>query len=436
MRSRGGSFALGAFLVFSLGMVSSQRGWWPATIYADAYSAWQAQKERARLIASRGGALNRNSNALAASGRVRSDSDAQHYEGFTFICKDDYTPILVDMRGTPVYQWQVPFSKAWPNPPPVTNPVPAIATYSVSAHVYPNGDVVEVLQGVGDTPYGYGLIKMDMHSRVLWTYSKNVHHDVHVASDGRIYTLIQSFHKKVLPGLEFYHYPILADSVVVLSPNGDEELRILIIAAFLDTPYQSMLPELFEQRFKGHERKFDITHANSAMPLEPKLASKFPQFKAGDILLSLKNMDMIAVLNPQTRKIIWAMRGPWEDQHQARFLPNGNIMVFDNEGLIISEKRRNSRMLEVNPVTQEIVWEYDGNKNNIIYTEDKGGYDLLPGGNVLLFSTNQGIISEVAPGGKEIWRYKLTVPIPAAERWAPSYFTDEFCIKIGCKNNE
>lgn len=426
-----------SFLVFSFGVLSSQLQWWPATIFAHAQDAYRAYNEREQRVAgTRPKDTNgRNGENIGNSGKIRSNEPDATYAGFTFICKDDYSPVLVDMQGKRAHQWQVPFSAAFPPPSHIKNPVPDHATYCVSAHLYPNGDVIEVLQAAGDTPYGYGLIKMDKDSKVLWTLAAGVHHDVHVASDGRIYTLIQDYIHEPIPQLDFYTYPILPDWVVIMTPEGEMQKKISVLHAFLGTPFEPILKVIYDRRFKNYENKFDVTHANSVMPLEPAIAGKFKGYKPGFLLVSLKNMDALVVIDPETEKVVSMLRGEWKNQHQARFLENGNILLFDNDGAPTTDKTKFSRVLEIKPDTQEIVWAYEGHPKNRYYTKDKGGASLLPNGNTLTFSTNQGRVIESNREGKEVWHYKLSIPIPQAERFPSSYFTPEFCEKFNCKDS-
>ena len=79
-------------------------------------------------------------------------------------------------------------------------------------------------------------------------------------------------------------------------------------------------------------RSNDPTHLNNVEPLPRAMAAAFPQFAPGDLLISLRNMNTMAVLDPRTRKIKWAMSGQFVQQHDPDFLPNGNIMLFDNLG--------------------------------------------------------------------------------------------------------
>ena len=65
----------------------------------------------------------------------------------------------------------------------------------------------------------------------------HVHHDVDVGEDGTIYTLAQKIVSEPPAGLESFAAPYLADSLVVLSADGQELQNIPIVEAFADSPY-------------------------------------------------------------------------------------------------------------------------------------------------------------------------------------------------------
>src|SRR3712207_9276565 len=51
-------------------------------------------------------------------------------------------------------------------------------------------------------------------------------------------------------------------------------------------------------------------------------------------------------------------RGPWLRQHDPDLLPNGNILLFDNQGHV--GPGGITRVMEFDPGTQQIVWAYAG----------------------------------------------------------------------------
>ena len=76
-----------------------------------------------------------------------------------------------------------------------------------------------------------------------------------------------------------------------------------------------------------------------------------------------------------------ALSGSFVQQHDPDFLPNGHIMVFDNLGGDPACGR--TRILEIDPTLQTVVWSYDGCGEKPFDSERRGVQELLPNGNVL-----------------------------------------------------
>ena len=108
---------------------------------------------------------------------------------------------LIDMEGEVLHAWRRPYSTVWEKGGAVRRPQPDTHVYFREAMVYPNGDLLAVYEGVGDTPYGYGLVKLDRDSEVLWSYLAHTHHDLDIAPDGRIYVLTHAFVDEPLEGV-------------------------------------------------------------------------------------------------------------------------------------------------------------------------------------------------------------------------------------------
>ncbi len=50
---------------------------------------------------------------------------------------------------------------------------------------------------------------------------------------------------------------------------------------------------------------------------------------AGDLLLSMRNFNALAVLNKASGKIVWMQHGPWGQRHDPDIAPDGTVTVFD-----------------------------------------------------------------------------------------------------------
>lgn len=123
-------------------------------------------------------------------------------------------------------------------------------------------------------------------------------------------------------------------------------------------------------------------------------------FKKGHILISIRSFHTIAVVDPIMQKVTWAMTGLWKMQHQPTVLDNGNILLFDNQGY-----HAMSKVVEFNPLTQEVVWAYRGNEDNKFYSRTSGSNQRLSNGNTLITETDYGRAFEVTTNRDVVWEF-------------------------------
>lgn len=329
---------------------------------------------------------------------------------------------LIDMHGDVVHKWEASFSRIWPDPPHLQGHVEDSEVCFFGGRVYPNGDILVVFHDMATTLRGCGLVKLDRDSNVLWKYSANVHHDVDIGIDGTIYAVQQQNMNEMPAGLEHIRPPCIADHLVLLTPDGREAREpISILEAFRDSPYSVLLstiegwPEGETAANAQAPSGADILHTNFVHVLSDDLAPHFPMFKAGQVLISVRELDAIAVLDPDNRCVVWAARGPWRRQHDAQFLPNGHLLIFDNLGaqrsiwsvsnhgqLLILDSLRplmGARVLEYDPQTQAFPWSYSGG----FHCPTRGMVQRLPNGNTLVVDSEGGRILEVTPGKDLAW---------------------------------
>jgi hypothetical protein len=401
------SYVLGAAVVYFK---------WPTSAYLhDAFIGGEAWLEQQDTLAAAPIAR-----PLQAINDV--DEPSKTFDGFTLFTTDSGAQAtLINMRGQVVHKWEAPFSRVWPNPQHVREPVPDDKIYLFCCHLYPDGSLLAVYHGTGDTPYGYGLAKIDKDSKVLWTYSANVHHAVDVGEDGTIYVLSHEIIHEMPRGLEYLHTPALVGNLVLLSPGGQELQKISLLEALRDSPYALYLGS----RVGGDQVEWDILHSNSVEVLRSNLAQHFPLFKAGQVLISIRELDSIAVLDPKTRSIAWAAHGPWRGQHDPHFLANGRILIFDNRGC-----PKESRVLEYDPRTQACPWSYSSEGSPPFQSLMQGRSQRLPNGNTLIVNSQGGVLMEVTPGKELVWSLNCNTHMP----WAHRYAANELSFLKGTQN--
>ncbi|MBA7705859.1 hypothetical protein ES703_114699 [subsurface metagenome] len=98
-------------------------------------------------------------------------------------------------------------------------------------------------------------------------------------------------------------------------------------------------------------------------------------------------------------------KGTISHQHDARELDNGNILIFDNGAHRHNYAPSYSRSVEIDPDTDEIVWEYKADPPSDFYTAMCGGNERLPNGNTVICDSWHGRIFEVTVKGELVWEY-------------------------------
>jgi hypothetical protein len=290
---------------------------------------------------------------------------------------------LMDMEGKVLHEWSVRYQDVWPQPYQVDEPKVHM-TFWRRARLFPNGDLLAIYSG-------YGLIKIDKDSNLIWAYQERVHHDLDIAENGYIYTLVTQT-RTTCKELKLTG-PIMEDCIVVLDPDGKEHVRFSILDAFLTSDYASFITNFLQP-------EGDAFHTNTLEILDGRVASRIPMFKKGHLLVSMRSFDTIAVIDPNTQKVTWAMTGMWKMQHQPTVLDNGNVLLFDNQGY-----HSMSQVMEFNPLTQEIVWAYRGNEETKFFSRTSGSNQRLANGNTLITETDFGRAFEVTPNRDIVWEF-------------------------------
>ncbi|MDE2149508.1 MAG: hypothetical protein KGJ55_06710 [Gammaproteobacteria bacterium] len=173
---------------------------------------------------------------------VTVDPAAQVDPGYTlYTTGDSARAVLVSAMGRIVWQWQMPYSKVWNRHAAVKNPRPDRLIFWTRARVFPDGDLLAIYEAAGDTPWGYGMVKLNRDSQVLWGYRQHTHHNFDIGPDGRIYALTNNFTSKIIPKFDFLARTRLDDSLVILSADGKQIDQISLTRALADGPYRRLL---------------------------------------------------------------------------------------------------------------------------------------------------------------------------------------------------
>ena len=91
-------------------------------------------------------------------------------------------------------------------------------------------------------------------------------------------------------------------------------------------------------------------------------------------------------------------------QHHASTLPNGHVLIYDN-GMHRLADLSYSRIVEVNPATDEVVWEYQANPREQFFSGHISGAERQSNGNTLICEGTSGRVFEVTREGEVVWEW-------------------------------
>ena len=175
---------------------------------------------------------------------------------------------------------------------------------------------------------------------------------------------------------------------------------------------------------------FDWLHINSATYVGPNhwFDAGDQRFNPNNVVISSRQASFVAIIG-RDGKIVWRIGPEFTEskelraigqiigQHHAHIIPKGlsgagNLLVFDNGGAsgygptgANAFSRMNSRVLEINPVTLELVWSY---ADPGLYSSNISGAQRLSNGNTLITEGARGRLLEVTREGKMVWEYKFS----------------------------
>lgn len=91
-------------------------------------------------------------------------------------------------------------------------------------------------------------------------------------------------------------------------------------------------------------------------------------------------------------------------QHNPTFVAGGNVQVFDN-GMSRPDALPYSRVIEVDPASEDIVWQYKGNPPAQFFSGHISSAQRLEMGNVLICEGTSGWLFEVTRSGEIVWEW-------------------------------
>jgi hypothetical protein len=415
-----GFFIACLFLAFLVGSYVILAQVFPYQYFDDAYKAFNAVAQQ-RSITNRYTQTDQWRKARTDKRGVTVYDPKRAYNGYTlYTAAGSSYAVLINMQGKVVHRWSLPYSKLWQKNPEGRQAQPDKLIYWTKAVMTPNGDLIATYIAAGDTPWGYGLVKLDANPNVIWKYHGATNHDIDITPDGRVLTISNQFTDERYPGFPIFTKPHLEDFLVVLDGKTGKQLRKISLAdAFYHSRYRPLMAVIPSFQNERSYHLEDPLHTNNVQYIGPRLAKAFApaQGHADQVLVSFRTPGTVELLDLKSGKITWMTRGYWFGQHSPRVMTNGNLVMFDNYGHY--QPGNASRILQINPKTLGIVWRYHGTKAHPLYSHIRSEIQPLPNGDFLVTESDGGRLFELTPQKKIVWQFIVPVRGGAHDQYSP-----------------
>jgi hypothetical protein len=310
------------------------------------------------------------------------------FNGFTMFSPMTQVPgsaWLIDMQGRFVHRWKLP---GW---------------VRLHADLLPNGNILCGIEDVGAPPSSVptvckSVVEIDWDGKLVWKYDQDnmdAHDRVRLKNGN---TMIMK-------------YVPLPEDVAAKVQGGVSPMSIMGV----DLPlHGNVIQEITPQGKIAWEwigyKHFDYELDRFA-PLQMRLAwvglNSLEELPNGDLMICSFGCDNLFIIDRNSGDIKWRWgKGFLSMPHNPTMLDNGNILVLNNNRYNVDYfPPEGSRVLEVNPTTNEIEWEYRPENPVDFVTTYIGGAERQPNGNTLICEGGMGRFLEVNTTGEIVWEY-------------------------------
>ncbi|MDR1943854.1 MAG: aryl-sulfate sulfotransferase [Synergistaceae bacterium] len=373
------------------------------------------------------------------------------YSGYT-VFPSAKGALLIDMRGNEVQLWAGLFG--FPN------------------KILPGGYVFGS-PGARNPKYGFqdhlALLQVDWNGKIVWKFEKNEfiedpdrkagyaarqHHDYQrEGSSVGYYSPLSSpsvdggstlilVHEDV-SNPKISDKPLLDDRFIEVTWDGEIVWDWRANEHFSELGFDEEAKNtLFRSPSVVTAGRGDWLHINSLSTLGPNkwYDAGDGRFHPDNLIWDARNANILAITSKKTGNIVWRIGPDFREsesvgrlgwiigQHHLHMIPRGlpgegNLLTFDNGGWggygrpngtsklgQNNMHRDHSRVIEFNPVTLEVVWEYTARNAGFsdafrFYSPYVSSAQRLPNGNTLITEGSDGRIFEVTPEHKTVWEY-------------------------------
>ena len=299
-------------------------------------------------------------------------------KGLTLLAPAYFSEVfLLDMSGNIAHRWSIKGKNG------------------CLAQLLENGNLLVCEESKQDCSMDHGrggfICEYDWDSNLVWEHIDHPqHHDVRRLPNGNTLYIgwelmtgdLASRVKGGRPGTEHPDGGIWSDYLREVTPLGESVWE-----------WHHWDEEIENYPLQPSMNREELGHVNSCYP-----------FKNGDVLISMHRQSTISIVDRKTRRIRWEQKfQEFGTQHDVQVLENGNYLLFAN-GLGLGPIH-SSRVIELDPQSYEVVWEYKSPRPLEFYSPLISGCQRLQSGNTLICEGMWGRIFEITRNGEIVWEY-------------------------------
>ena len=342
--------------------------------------------------------------------------------------KDSLCVEIIDMDGTTIHKWNIDWFRIWPDASHI--PKRDMPRSRPGTHIHG-----AVLLDCGDLVFNFehlGMVRLDVCGNVVWRLPYRTHHSIYKDEFGNLWVPGQRDHETKLAGYPNYRPPFTEPVVLKVSREG----KILKEISIMDLLMKNDLPGLLYMSTKNNETTIvtgNTLHLNDVEPFPSSM--KEGVFQAGDIMVSLRNINTILIFSETNERIKCISTGKYVRQHDPDFIDGNMISVFDNNNVAPEDYGHQSRIVIQSFTDHRTFVFYTGNDKNRFYTHIMGKHQWLPNGNLLIAESMNGRAFEIDKKGRIVWEFVNIVEkgytgiLEEAERLPGKYNRDFFARK-------
>ena len=379
---------------------------------------------------------------------------ARAYNSFVAFGAPDGKTHLIDMDGHDVHRWE-----KWGFPSELIDPAinGGKKGHLVVQLSHDDAPVAANFSGAFSRPpaaAGFGGIfanrtigELDWDGKTVWEWGDKApggaarqNHDWARLPNGN--TIIVATIDRVIPSLS--DKKVADQALYEITPKGDIVWTWLVADHIGEFGFSAEGLTALKAALKDGNNSHGFLTINDMQPIGPNkwFDSGDKRFDPGNIVIDSREASFIAFIDRKTDRIVWRL-GPdhatdhtpvlrptfssavprdfdqTSGQHDAHIIPEGlpgegDLLVFDNEGSSGYPATRlgtfwGSRVLEINPISKKIVWQYTGLDSDAPFWSFGSSFissaRRLPNGNTLIDEGMNGRLFQVTPKGEIVWEY-------------------------------